>query len=171
MIKLDDFLKTIQASADSIVQTIMDKNLALLGHYFEEAPLEEGASENEKGIKTAIGSLPLQPKMVALKYPRQTADGPVDHLVYVPLIALSPMSQLQMDSLEFNMEIDIHQEGNDIQISFPLKEKAGFFKKAPDKKRTTTAEVKLTVKGFDQPQGLSIVLDGYNKAIKAQMPD
>ncbi len=70
--------------------------------------------------------------------------------------------------------MDIHQSNNgsddldELMISFPNHKKQGFLKKSHED--ASNVEVKITLKGFDRPKGLDVIIEGYDKALRAQVP-
>ncbi|WP_417319517.1 DUF2589 domain-containing protein [Emcibacter sp.] len=191
MISLDNLIQAVQKSAEAAAKSIMDRNLALLGHFFEEVPVEEEDDDGGRNGRGGRGgrngrgggkkgsdddgdddgySHYLHPRMVAMKFAKMTPDGPQDHLVHVPLISIAPFSSLQLDTMEFQIEMDIHEEEGEVQVSFPMKKKGFFPSKDSSAPSGSRAQVKITMKGFDRPKGLDVIIEGFDKSLRAQIP-
>lgn len=126
----------------------------------------------------------LQPKTVAIDYPMMTSNGPTVHTVHVPLITLVPFVATQVSKLVFktNLELQASSEGK-LQVSFPSSGSSG----APPPSRgeehgepspkgegtpagTLSASLEIVVEATPPPDGLRKLIEGYERALRAQIP-
>lgn len=114
----------------------------------------------------------MRPKMVAISYPKETIDEPASHNVLVPLIALTPMSMATLSKLTFRTDLDIYQNDNgDLNISFPEGQLNNMEAKSSDTiSRTSTATLEITLDGTPPTQGMTKLIEGYERALRAQIP-
>lgn len=140
----------------------------------------------------------LIPKMVAMEYPHLAPDGSATHhTVHVPLISLAPHALMQIEDMTFNIEMDIHEDSEkmsedgsdpDLLISFPTKpvgtrsrpaskssgkkdDTISFTEQESDSGKSTNVEITISMRAVDQPHGLQVIIDGYDKALRAQVPN
>jgi len=248
MINLEHFVSSIHLAADAAAQTVMEKNLALLDTFFDEAePTDENAlvadttvvstsvikptikshlsaetqvaaeviqkaaeavtkaaealKERQEEIKEDQGEQKekeeqtesehqggdidkgekktekpprhLKPKMVGMQYPKMTADGPRIHTVYVPLISLVPISQLQLTELKFNVDLEIGQVDNQLHISFPAKTGGGAAETNQHdepKCNTSAAKLEIQINTTTRPDGMTHLIQGFDRALRGQIP-
>jgi hypothetical protein len=116
----------------------------------------------------------LQPKLVAIDYPRITGEGPTVHTVHVPLITLSPYSATQISKLTFRADLEAQttSEGK-LQVSFPsVKRSSGAKGGTEDGTATKTSNVSIEIvlEGTPASAGLRKVIEGYERALRAQIP-
>jgi len=162
MIKFKELITAIQGAADQAMHAISLKNVELLSSYFEKPEEKEVAADDP--IPTYI------PKMVRISYPRQTEDGPTTHDVYVPLISISPISNIQMSEMEVEMDIELFEDEDQcLNVNFPSEHKS-FFGRETISHPTPNAKVKIKITGGDRPTGVTAIIDGYNRALKGQIP-
>jgi hypothetical protein len=125
------------------------------------------------------GSTALQPKMVAIDFPTVTKDGPTVHTVHVPLITLAPFAGVQISKLTFRGDLDV-QEGTDgkLRVAFaPTGQTApapsaangtnGVDNPAP---RRSNTSIEIVVENAPIPDGFRKVIEGYERALRAQIP-
>ena len=110
----------------------------------------------------------LVPKMVVMQYPMETAEGPVVHPVTVPLITLASMSSLQLSSLRFKTELEIELVDDVLQVSFPSQSPPPF--EDPSTESPHRASLEIEIEACKPPRGLEILVEGYERALRAQIP-
>lgn len=114
----------------------------------------------------------LAPKLVNIEYPSVTKSGIETHTVSVPLLSLIPMNTIQLSELKFTTELDINLIENKLQIAFPDTPKTGRLGKTKSKDQShphhATLEVVIDCK--EPPQGLQKLVEGYDRALRAQIP-
>lgn len=115
----------------------------------------------------------LRPKMVGIEYPKETIDGPASHVVYVPLISLAPMSMGELTELRFSTELELNVVEDKLQIGFPAPPAS-----TPDdgegdgdsEEIRARATLEIVIKGSKPPEGWTKVIEGYDRALRAQIP-
>jgi hypothetical protein len=105
----------------------------------------------------------LKPKTVTLQYPKITSKGSEIHDVIVPLISLVPISLTEIANVTFKTDLEVQMIGDDLSISFPSKTKAN-----EEDKHLATLEVNIDK--ATTPEGLKKLIEGYDKALRAQIP-
>jgi Protein of unknown function (DUF2589) len=128
------------------------------------------------------GTRALQPKLVAIDYPTMTSTGPAVHTVHVPLITLSPYVATQVSKLTFkaDLEVQVTSEGK-LKVSFPPPPSsspptgAGAAGGAAGEeacacRKTTNTSIEIVVEATPASDGLRKVIEGYERALRAQIP-
>lgn len=130
--------------------------------YAKKAMSEDEADENVK----ASGA--LSAKSVVIEYPHQTANGIEYTEVHVPLITLVPLSMSQIKEAKLTTEFELQLVDDEVQLNFdPGKSKGKMFGKKPD---STFGRLEITISPHDSSEGLKRLVEGYEKALKAQIP-
>ena len=112
----------------------------------------------------------LRPKMVSMAFPTITSDGPTTHYVDVPLITLTPISTLLINEVNIKTSLEITVDSKDnIMVSFPQKKQSGIFSSNSDSSNSNT-EIEITFRGGETPEGLQKIIEGYERALRAQIP-
>lgn len=161
MINFNQFIKVIHDAALSANQALMDENLKMLEKYFE--PLEP------TGYIDLRPSGSLRPRTVVVQFPTPTQDGMVTREVEVPLISLIPVSMSEIAELKLKTNIEVFVDGEDLQVGFPSRS-------AMAKPETAAADggnvstLEITIRPRDGSQGLTTLIEGYERALRAQMP-
>lgn len=161
MISFKSFINTIHDAILSASTSLMDKNLALLDNYFYET--QEPATDSENPTDTKIL---LRPKTVVMEYPHPNAEGGVDNLeVSVPLITLAPINLSQIEKVTLTADFDMELQGEDVWLSMPSEHGIGLFKKP----RPNTTKLEITLTPQDTPEGLKMLVEGYEAMLKRQL--
>jgi hypothetical protein len=185
MINLQEFVQTIHTATAAAGEALIQKNLGLIDQFFEpvEDEPEQPASGNAR--KAAINSRtetqtpneepPVQvmkPRMVAVQYPKTTKDGASIQTVNVPLITLVPLSQVELKEMEFATELELSVNGEDLQVSFPKRTAKSQDLAAEGANLGNGGKAKLEVKiaAMETPDGLRYLVDGYERALRSQIP-
>jgi hypothetical protein len=119
------------------------------------------------------GEIPiLKPKMVAMQYPTVTRNGPGVQTVNVPLITLIPLSQVELREMSFSTELELSVNGDALQVSFPKRTLKAREMAEEGAKQWHGGRAKLEVKiaAMETPDGLKYIVDGYERALRAQVP-
>lgn len=111
-----------------------------------------------------------RPKMVAMAFPCQTPNGIESAIVNVPLITLSPISSPRVKEVKFTADLEVTaDENNELFIAFPsARKESGWDEDFPLK--TTNTHIEIILTGGEAPQGLQKIIEGYEKALRAQIP-
>ncbi|WP_339747434.1 hypothetical protein [uncultured Maricaulis sp.] len=107
---------------------------------------------------------PIQPKMVVVRYPIATENGPTTHDVWVPLISLLPQSQLELKELRLTLKVEPTEGGKGLRLAFPGRRT--WFSPARD----DYGQVEIVIEGTQTPVGRTELIEGYNKVLRAQIP-
>jgi hypothetical protein len=162
MIKFKQLMTAIQEAANHAMHSVSLENIKLLSTYFDE---EDNSLDESKSKVNR-----LTPKMVRVGFPQQTDDGPSTHDVYVPLISISPISNIQMTEMEVEMDLELFEDENeDLKVNFPSETKT-FLGHEKITHPTPNAKVKIKISGGDRPSGVTAIIEGYNRALKGQIP-
>ncbi|MDD1781155.1 DUF2589 domain-containing protein [Enterovibrio sp. ZSDZ35] len=111
-----------------------------------------------------------RPKMVAMAFPRQGKNGEIEKtIVNVPLITLCPISSPRIKEVHFEAELEVTADDNDeLHVAFrPLGGNQAENQVRPD---DTNTKIAITLVGHEPPKGLQKVIEGYEKALRAQIP-
>jgi len=123
----------------------------------------------------------LQPRVVAIDYPTVTKEGPVVHTVHVPLITLVPFAGIQISKLTFRADLDV-QAGDDgtLRVGFapsgsdkhppPNQGGLGSAEGHADGAIKANTSIEIVVESTPLPDGLRKVIEGYERALRAQIP-
>ena len=114
----------------------------------------------------------LKPRMVAMQYPTLTKEGPTVQKVNVPLIILIPLSQVELKEMHFSTELDLSVSGDALQVSFPKQTLKSQELREERAKSGNGGKAHLEVKicAMETPDGLKYIVDGYERALRAQVP-
>lgn len=141
--------------------------------------------EDEQKIKDILNSLSdalkksghsnggaLIPKFVDIGYPNITSEGVESHNVRVPLLSLVPLNTIQLSKLKFTTDLALSVVDDELQISFPEQKKAGLLKKSKESDATDShhATLEVVIDCTEPPQGLKKLVEGYDRALRAQIP-
>jgi len=188
MFDFSELIAAIRLGCDAGARAVSEKNHELIERYFDkisddlhaenaDAGGEDGDGSAGVGDSAGSGVPSYRPKLVALAFPRETAQGPKEHHVYVPLISLIPLSELTISELEVHLNLDVVEKDNVLKVGFaqvrPASEKPRKKSKddAPDSGGTHfNAKIKISFAETGSPQGLTSIIEGYNKALRAQVP-
>jgi len=116
----------------------------------------------------------LQPKLVPIDYPMITGEGPTVHTVHVPLITLFPYSATQISKLTFKADLEVQttSEGK-LQVSFPPVKKPSGNKAGTEDgalPKASSVSIEIVIEGTPASGGLRKVIEGYERALRAQIP-
>ena len=168
MIALKEF---IQAIHDAIIQShdsLMTSNVGVLDEFFNEVDkdgkiiekkFDEQGNQTNKGIGEALAA-----KTVIVEYPVLTASGDVDRVnVYVPLITLVPLSVAQIETANLSIDFNLEFADNALQLTFAKQSKTGG-------ESTKNNRMEISIAPQEPPDGLKILVEGYEAVLKRQMP-
>lgn len=111
----------------------------------------------------------LMPKTVVLQYPTPTHDGFVMKDVKIPLISLIPVSMSEISEIKFKTMIELIVDDNNLQVGFPNKSDMNKLEvNKPNESHYSTLEI--TIRPREGSEGLSTLIQGYEKALRAQLP-
>lgn len=157
MIALDRFVHAIYSAMTDANHNVAQRQQALLDAYFE--PTEADATK-------------LRPKTVVVQYPRETSTGMVVHDVHVPLITLVPISSLRIERLHLMSRLEVVLDKDDeIQVSFqPYSPESAEDSAGLNWRRRGSATLEIELTPATLPEGLKSLIEGYERALRAQIP-
>lgn len=130
-------------------------------------PIDEDASTE--------GDVIYRPKMVAMAFPSQGTDGVESTIVNVPKITLSPISSPRIKDVKFTADLEVTTEENDgkegheeLKVAFRSPQVSGGDNTVT--KDSTNTHIEICLIGHEPPEGLQKIIEGYEKALRAQIP-
>jgi hypothetical protein len=175
---LDKYFVDADADADlqnklnealKVSKNIVDKRGAVTRDDFKTATdaLEEAkdALQADDSSSEAKDIRSYTPRTVVLEYPKNTASGVEYVPVHVPLLTLTPlnMSQVEKAVLKADFELEMDDEGN-LQLNFVDSSNRW------GRRDKTRGSLEITIAPHEMSQGLKSVIEGYERALKSQLP-
>ncbi|QMU64087.1 MAG: DUF2589 domain-containing protein [Flavobacteriaceae bacterium] len=189
---LEQLVSVIQKGALAASTAIQNQSLKLIDLYFEETDGEDlntslkdalissmsgqdkkRATELAEKIMSSISTDlkdvfakargKLKPKTVTIQYPRETAKGVVSQEVIVPLISLVPISLTEMSQVKFKTDLEVNLVDDELAISFPEKIK-------DRESDVNIASLEVVIDKTHPTDGLKKLIEGYDRALRAQIP-
>jgi len=175
MITFNNLVQAIQGAVDQAAESVSRENINGLLEYFHPLQSERTASGKHDDTEFSVADLEeMAPRMVQLQYPKLTKDGPVEHLVSVPLITLSPVPILQVSDVQVEMDLEIAESDGEIIVGFPQVNQPD----TNDHSSTpatggshANSKITLNIKANEKPMGVKALIEGYNKTLRAQLPN
>jgi len=142
MTSLDNFIGAIQKAVLKASDTLAKKNLEVLDTYFENS--------DENNISKLI------PKTVTVQYP-------------------VPVSMTKISKVKLKTRLELSLDKNDLIVGFPSKKLAKDKRnkkniKEENRYESTTSSIEITLRPSMSPDGLKKLIEGYEKALRAQIP-
>ncbi|MAJ70949.1 MAG: DUF2589 domain-containing protein [Alteromonadaceae bacterium TMED7] len=117
----------------------------------------------------AEGEATYRPKMVAMAFPSQGPDGVDSTIVNVPLITLCPISSPRIKDVKFSADLEVTADNTEeLFVAFRAPQVSGGDNTVT--KDTTNTHIEICLVGHEPPEGLQKVIEGYEKALRAQIP-
>lgn len=206
MIRFQELMHAIQKSIHSAAEAVESAGEKHLAKFFDKIINEDSQEKKEKSraLRDAINkgdsqrinelieeikSLPVdddestegnaiyRPKMVAMAFPSQGADGVESTIVNVPKITLSPISSPRIKDVKFTADLEVTTEETldkngkkreELKVAFrPEKISGGENTVTKD---PTNTHIEISLIGHEPPEGLQKIIEGYEKALRAQIP-
>lgn len=156
MITLKQFIRGIHEAILQASDSLMDKNIGLLDHYFEPSANDEKY---------------LVPKTVNLEFYSLSSDGKAQpNKVQVPLITLIPISIPKIERATLTADFEMEVVDGELQIDFKGTQRRSSLGKLfgkDDEKRVGRLEITMTPQ--DTPEGIKLVVDAYEATLKRQL--
>lgn len=157
MLSFKNFINAIHDAVLSANDKLMDKNTKLLDKYFIKS---DASSEDYSSSDTSNG---LSAKSVVVEYPHVTDKGVETTKVNVPLITLVPLSMSQIEKAVLTSTFNMEVVNNDLQIDFVNKDD-------PNNAGKNIGTLEITLAPHETAEGWQELVNGYEKALKAQLP-
>ncbi|QOL25217.1 DUF2589 domain-containing protein [Thalassotalea sp. LPB0316] len=197
MIKFQALMHAVHQSIHSAAQAVEQAGIKHLDKFFDKIVDEDSQAKEElsqqlseainQGDKAKanellhqIGELPedpdlaneggatYRPKMVAMAFPSQGKDGVDSTIVNVPLITLCPISSPRIQDVKFTADLEVTTDNNDeLIVAFKAPQVSGEHIVTKD---TTNTHIEISLVGHEPPEGLQKIVEGYEKALRAQIP-
>jgi hypothetical protein len=152
--KLGDIQEAINAGDDEKANVLLKE-------------LNESPSDNEQAASE--DNVIYRPKMVAMAFPSKGKEGVDSTIVNVPLITLCPISSPRIKDVQFTADLEVTADDNDeLFVAFRAPQVTGG--EHSISKDTTNTRIEISLIGHETPEGLQIIIEGYEKALRAQIP-
>jgi hypothetical protein len=161
MVKFQALMQAIHQSINSATQAVESQGQKHLDKFFD---IVKG-TEND-----ADGRPDYKPKMIDMEFPSRTPNGVETMNVKVPLITLTPISSPRISEVKFTTELEITtDEQGDLLVAFPSSGKGKSFL-GGDSGNSANTSIEIVLKGHEPPEGLQKIVEGYERALRAQIP-
>jgi len=171
MLKLTDFIAAIQSAIDSAAQMVAQQNFHHLSTYFQQ---QSASGEDKTGSATSAEALPddavLRPRMVTMVYPKDTSKGVVEHHVQVPLLSLAPIANLQPEEINIEIDLEFLEQGDQLMVGFP-QVKRNMLGRENVVQVKPNAKLTMRISTSSRPAGITAIIEGYDKSLRAQIPN
>ncbi|WCN13925.1 DUF2589 domain-containing protein [Marinomonas mediterranea] len=164
MIEFEALMRAIHKSVKDAAKSVEGETVDFINRFFEETTDDESKSDNHSVMR---------PKTCTMQFPSRTADGIETVTAEVPLLALVPISSPRITEVKFTTELDITTNKDEkLLVSFPKPRKRSFFSSndSSDGAPSGNATIEITLTGDEPPEGLKTLIDGYERALRAQIP-
>jgi hypothetical protein len=136
--------------------------------------LEKISNQPKDDDMVSEGIATYRPKMVAMAFPTQGKDGVDTTIVNVPLITLCPISSPRIKDVKFTADLEVtaglnEDEMEELFVSFRPPQNISAGENAV-KRDPTNTHIEISLVGHEPPEGLQKVIEGYEKALRAQIP-
>lgn len=176
MLHLKELVEAVQQATLSATEHVKQANLKIMDTYFEEIDVDIKSSKDtiktqEKNIARRKNKK-IKPKTVIIQYPKETANGFETHDVHVPILTLLPVTMPQISELKFTTDLELHLDDNgDLKVGFPSSKNAtSLLKKLDEGERKSIATLEIVFNASNMSTGLQKIVEGYEKALRAQIP-
>lgn len=170
MIKFESLMQAIQQSINSAARSVEANGVRYVNKFFVEVD-ENGEPIKDKEPSREFGfGATYKPKMVEMAFPSRTPDGMEMVTAEVPLLVLSPLNTPKVEEVKFTADLEVStNEKNELLVSFDTKKRKGFFSSS-DSEKDGNAHLEITIKAGESPEGLKRIIEGYERALRAQIP-
>ncbi|MEJ2680841.1 MAG: DUF2589 domain-containing protein [Gammaproteobacteria bacterium] len=169
MIKFKALIQAIHQSIHSAAAAVEAEGIKHIESFFD--PVEPDPDSGSTPADAATTPVTHRPKMVALEFPSRTQDGSETIIAHIPLIALSPISSPRIKEVKFTTELEVatSEESDELFVSFPPPNRTGIFGRGGGESRCNT-RIEITLSGHEAPSGLQQLIEGYERALRSQIP-
>lgn len=185
MISFEKFVNAIHGAILKANEALMDRNTQLLDKYFlemkelhppqsaPEGPASESGDDESQGAPEAAADYLaptgiLSAKSVVIQYPHQTSNGIEYAQVHVPLITLVPLTMSQIEKATMTAEFDMEIVDGELQLNF-TNSSTKTPRRLGKRRRMTRGKLEITLAPHETPEGLKILVQGYEAALKSQI--
>ncbi|NQZ23579.1 MAG: DUF2589 domain-containing protein [Colwellia sp.] len=197
MIRFQALMHAVQQSIHSAAQAVESAGFKHIDKFFDKVTIESPsdinsssnniidvpADEIDKSANNNIkennlgtdehqspeGEVIYRPKMVAMAFPSQGPDGVTSTIVNVPLITLCPISSPRIKDVKFSADLEVTADDSDeLYVAFRSPQVTGG--EHTITKDCTNTRIEISLVGHEPPEGLQKIIEGYEKALRAQIP-
>ncbi|WP_125781266.1 DUF2589 domain-containing protein [Pseudoalteromonas rubra] len=165
MIEFQSLMKAIHKGVKDAAKSVEGETLDFVKRFFDE-------QDNGKGKAPSYS-----PKTCAMEFPSRTEHGIDTVSAEVPLLALVPISSPRISEVKFIAELEIsNNEQDQLMVAFARStaKPAGLRNKLMGQQetseKTANATLEITLTGNEPPEGLKKLVEGYERALRAQIP-
>lgn len=162
MMNLTEFIFAIQQAVDQAAYMAAMKNLENFAESFLSSRVANEAS-SDSSEEELYG-----PKSVTLIFLKETSQGIIEHRVITPLLSLASISNLQLQEISMDIDLLILEGDNGLTVGFPKLTTAPHNDNISGIKPNT--KMTITLNATNRSDGLSTVIEGYDKLLRAQIP-
>lgn len=156
MIKFKELIESINEAAKLANQTVADIEGKIIKDFF--------VYDEESDKYTA--------RTITIDYPSKDVNGKDEKTdIQVPLITLVPVTPSTIDELRFTTSLDIALNNDELMVSFSPKIESQKEILSGKNKTKTTAELELIIKPHQPSEGLTKLIEGYEKTLRQQIPN
>ncbi len=174
MINFESLVKAIHKSINDAAKSVEADGVRHIEKFFEDVDDEGNVKEQDSSLDSKHPVLDfesgrkLRPKTVSMEFPSRTENGIETLSIDVPLIVLSPISTPKVTQAKFTADLEVTSDKNgNLRVGFP-ENKRGLF--AGDKESKGNTQIEVTIEASESPEGLQKVIEGYQRALRAQIP-
>ncbi len=121
--------------------------------------------EGKQDIAKALSH--LKAKEVTVQYPI-LVDGEIQYKdVHIPLVTLVPLNFSSIEEVKLRTDIEIYADNDDLQINFG---KSGGVSRFLNSRKRAPGHLEITLKPDEGPEGVKLLIDGYERILRAQIP-
>lgn len=200
MIKFDAFVTAIQEAITKANESLVDRQTSkFVEMYFDkigdEADLQDkldnalsslkgGQQQSKedriKALKEARDALSggkfssdkehaeqpdtYTPKLVSVQFPFTTENGIEYRDIHIPLLTLVPVTSTEITEVTLESDIVISESNDEVHLNFERK----LFSQMMGNAKPGRLKIKISPR--DPAEGLQIVIDGYEKLLRSQIP-
>lgn len=120
---------------------------------------------NKSDVAQALSH--LKAKEVTVQYPI-LVDGEIQYKdVHIPLVTLVPLNFSSIEEVKLSTDIEIFADNDDLQINFG---KSSSVSKFLNSRKRAPGHLEITLKPDEGPEGVKLLIDGYERILRAQIP-
>ena len=175
MIRFQALMHAVQQSIHSAAQAVESAGFKHIDKFFEKVNVEPTSDTKSSSSnitdehQSEDGEVIYRPKMVAMAFPSQGADGVTSTIVNVPLITLCPISSPRIKDVKFSADLEVTADDSDeLYVAFRSPQVTGG--EHIITKDSTNTRIEISLVGHEPPEGLQKIIEGYEKALRAQIP-
>ena len=121
--------------------------------------------DNNEDIAQSLSQ--LKAKEVTVQYPI-LVDGEIHYKdVHIPLVTLVPLNFSSIEEVKLKTEIEIFADDDDLHINFG---KSGSLSKFVNSRKRAPGHLEITLRPDEGPEGIKLLIDGYERILRAQIP-